>query len=274
MSKYNKYITNTDIENKKGGKTFFKPSQSDRFDKVVNTFSKRLDQLINQQREQQKEIYHKEKATLKEKYEFEKKQISKNNHSNYERLDEKRKEEEDRYKNLRKQKSQIVSFLKNAYDENPLAAKVIVVRKLEQSEIKYNQVGINNIEKYDLESIRSEFNEEKKKILDTFDFKQIDKDIKNNNAEKDVYKRISGITKDSINKFVDEYEEYIKEESIQFLQKSLQPDSLSKTLIANIIYSNIRLNQKVLDGTMERRDDRIRRKKYEAFNQSLSVQSS
>lgn len=265
MSRYNKYITNKDIRD--GGKTFFTPSQSDRFDKVVNTFSKRLDKLLSEQRAQQKELYYKEKATLKEKYEFEKKQISKNNHSNYERLDEKRKEEEEKFKSLRKQKSQIVSFLKNAYNENPLAAKVIVVRKLEQSEVKYNQVGINNIEKYDLESIKTEFNDEKKKILDTFDFKQIDADIKNNNAEKDIYKRISNITKDSINKFVDTYEEYIKEESIQFLQKSLQPDSLSKTLIANIIYSNIRLNQKVLDGTMERRDDRIRRKKYEALNE-------
>jgi len=275
MSKY-KLITNRQITklNRDGGKTFFQPHHSDKFDNVVNTFSKRLDQLLNIQNKEKKNIYEKEKKTIKEKYIFNKEQISKGVQSNYVILDEKRKEEEQKIKKLRKQKHEIVSFLKKSYIENPLASKVIVIRKLEQSAIKYNQVGINNIDKYDMNAISKEFEEEKKKIFESFDFDKIDSEIKNSNTGENIYKKISTLTKTNINKFVEQYEDYIKDETLQFLQKSLKPNNNSRNLIASIIYNNIQLTKKIVNKTLEKKFEKNRSNRFSSLTKSLSSNSS
>lgn len=250
---------------KKGGKTFFKSHQSDKFDYVVNTFSKRLDNLLNQSTKDNKNQYQVKKDEFKQLFELKKKDQASEYKNGLNAIDEQRKKHEQYVLKLRKQKGTILNYIKKAYNENPLAAKIVIVKQLEQGSKRYNAYELNNLEKIDLDTfIKKEYDIEKSKLLTAFDFAKIDAAV--SNSLDNVYNKIEKLTKDSISKFMDTYSKYLRNESLQFIQKSLDQSSISKNYIANIIFTQIKLTEKIANSEFEKKEQRVRREKILGTN--------
>jgi hypothetical protein len=245
---------------KKGGKTFFKPYQSDKFDNVVNTFSKRLDSLLYQSSKDNKNQYQLKKDEFKQRFELQKKDFASEYKNGIEAIDEERRKHDLYVSNLKKQKGTIINYIRKAYNENPLAAKIVIVKQLEEGSKRYNAYELSNLEKIDLDTfIKKEYNVEKAKLLTAFDFAKIDAAL--SNSIDNVYSKVEKLTKESISRFMDTYSKYLRNESLQFIQKSLDQSSVSKNFIANIIFTQIKLTEKIANGEYEKKEQKARREK-------------
>jgi len=274
-----KRIVNKDILNltKTGGFNIFSNHKSKKFDSIVNKFSNDLDKLLNKSIKDETNSFHYTKQSIKDKYELQRKDFANQLRSDLSSIDEDRKKKQAYINKLKKQKNDIIKYIRNAYDENPLAAKVVIMKQLDNKEKPSDKYGLDNIEKFDLDKlIRNEFEKEKANILNIFNFKKVDDLIQKSNQLDNVFSKVESITKESISKFTQDYSKYLRGETLSFIQKSLDQSSISKTYIANIIYSHIQLNEKLAKNRFELAAQKRRKEELMSLgstSQSLSSSS-